>query len=421
MSTPTATAAPAPSAGLDFLRASRGVPQEMALISPNSNAYAASTEYRFESVAGDEGLAEAALIMLTLPITPTIATGNKLAFSPYRSFFPRVTVSKGGQVYQDTHPIQFRYERLLARRNAWLNRVSGTIGEGITLGQWAAANLPPSSLPALTTATAVTVTFYLHIPLRWLSALPWVGSPAAGMFPVGDTSEPLRITVFSPTALVGDDPMQNPILEHPGATDSVAINANSTVKAMLWYRQPLVYAPGAAPKIPVVGIQLIRVRNDIAIASVGGDIVIPHRNEYPHLGHFVLYQDGNADANATTLPGTALGLGNYGQIARYRERLTSTDPITDLDTADKINAWVTGWRQQVGQDLPDGVFPYWPYLGLDNPDGWYVDPDFEIGQQIPSYKQWKNAATILNLASGTTLGSTARATELSTYLTSVTF
>lgn len=411
----TATVAGQPGAsqsGLAFLPFSTPRPQEM---DGSPYTYATSTDFIFTSKSGVEGMAEAIVVVLTLPITPTIATGNKMAYSPLKSFFNRVVVSQGGQIYRDTHPIYYVLENAAMRRQRRLNFVP-TFGEEWTASQWAAANLPPTSLPALTTATAATITYVMVIPLR-----KFRGSEA-GMFPVGDATIPLRVELYSPTSLTGSDPENNPFLIHPGGTDSVAINSGSSVRCYLWYRTPLVYAGSGAVQAPVVGTQWIHTRTQTALTNVGSETYVAHRNLYPHDMIFHLVEDGNADPNATTGAGTYLGLLGAGSISRYQFRLTSTDTVDDLDSAQKIQAWLYGWALQWGVQPLDGLWPYVPILG-EAGLGLYTDQDLQVLHQFPNFQLWQNTQTVFTTAAGTTLNSAgsglARITTLSSYMSAV--
>lgn len=406
---PSGQQAAAPSSGSPFLPFSRPVPQEM---SGSPSGFATSQQYVFESQAGLEGLGEAIALVVSLNVTPTIATGNSIKYSPLRSFIPRIQLSQGGQVFRDIHPFFYSLRRAVMRRMQHINFLNTQVGEDFGTNQYMAANLPPSSLPALVTATAAQVTFVYMIPLRWLRAT------AAGMFPVGDTTTPLRLSVFTPVNLVGNDPEANPFLIHPGSSDTVAINSGS-IKALLWYRTPLVYAAKGKVATPVVGTQLMHVSNSQAMTSVGGDNILSHKNLYPHTMLFTLAEDGNADPNVAT---STLGMLNAANVARYRFRLTETDPVDDLDTADKILLWMLGWNTQLDFPMPDGVWPYIPWLG-EAGSGLYVDQNLETMYQFPSFQVWQNAQTILNLAGGTTLNGAgaglSRLTEWAEYLVSV--
>ena len=414
MSTPTATPNGAQGQqALPFIPFSRPLPQEM---SGSPATYALSKEIKFESVAGDEGLAEALILLINLPITPTIATGNAMKFSPLRSFLPRVRVSQGGQTFRDIHPYFYSLRRAVMRKLQQVNYLNVALGEDWFQQVYAAAKLPPSSLPTLTTATAATVQFAYVIPFRWLR-----GS-SAGMFPIGDSTTPLQVSVFTPTDLAGSDPEANPIILTAGSSDTVAINTGATITALLWYRQPLVYSPPGTVQTPVVGTQLMHTMNSIAMNAVGGDNTVSHKNLYPHTMLFTLVEDGEGDAKATTGQGTSLGMLQASQVARYRFRLTSTDPVDDLQTANEILAWMLGWRTQLGFDLPDGIWPYVPLLG-EAGSGLYTDQDLEMLHQFPNFATWQNAQTIINLVSGTSLNGSgtglSRISEWAEYLVSV--
>lgn len=403
---------PAGQSSLSFLPFSRPLPQEM---DGSPATYALSKEIKFESVAGDEGLAEALVLLVNLNITPTIATGNAMKFSPLRSFIPRIQVSQGGQVFRDIHPYFYTLRRAVMRKLQQINYQNTALGEDWVTNLYASSKLPPSSLPTLTTATAANVTFAYVIPFRWLR-----GS-VAGMFPVGDSTTPLKVSVFTPTSMTGSDPEANPILIKPGSSDSVAINSG-TVTALLWYRQPLVYAAKGTVSTPVIGTQLMHTMNSVNMASVGGDNTMSHKNLYPHTMLFTLVEDGNADPTATSGQAQSLGLLQASYIQRYRFRLTSTDPVDDLQTANEILAWMMGWRTQLDMDLPDGIWPYVPIFG-EAGSGLYTDQDLEMLHQFPDFSTWQNAQTIVNLAAGTTLNGAgaglSRMTEWAEYLVSV--
>lgn len=398
--------------GLPFLPFSVARPQEC---DGSPQTYATGTDFIFTSKSGVEGMAEAIVFVLTLPVTPTIASGNKMVYSPMRSFFNEFKLSQGGQTYRDTHPYYYVLENAAMRYRRILNRVP-SVGEEWATSQWATANLPPTSLPALTTGTAVTITYVMVIPLR-----KFRGS-AAGMFPVGDATIPLRIELFSPTALAGSDPENNPFLITAGSSDTVAINSGSTIRCYLWYRTPLVYAASGSVAAPVVGTQWIHTRTQTPLTSVGSETYVAHRNLYPHDMIFHLIEDGNANANATTSPGNYLGMLGAGSISRYQFRLTSTDTVDDLDTAQKIQAWLYGWQMQWGLQLPDGLWPYVPILG-EAGLGLYTDQDLQVLHQFPNFQVWQNTQTVFTVASGTSLNSSgtglARITTLASYMSAV--
>lgn len=407
----------AAAASASILTFGRAIPQTM---SGSPATYAAGQDLIFESQTGLDGFAEAVVVQVSMQVTPTITSPNKMAYSPLRSFFQRMTLSQGGTTFRDTHPFFYSLRRAMMRRNRQLNYI-GPSGQDFsqptfTGNEYAASSLALSALPALATATQVTVRYSYIIPLRWLR------NSTMGMFPVGDSSTPLRLQLFTPTNLVGSDPEANPFLIHPGSTDTVAL-ANATVTAILWYRVPLSYAGGTVPT-PKIGTQLVHARQQVAFTGTGVDIPVTHKNLYPHTMFFSIVEDGNADPNSTqSSTNNGLGLMPVTNLTRWRYRLTETDPVVDLDTSDKLLAHFAGWRQQLGIDLPDGIFPYAPILGEVSGVGEYVEPDLELLYQFPNFKTWQNTQTIANVANGTTLNGAAaglaRITELSEYLVGV--
>ena len=360
-----------------------------------SQTWNTSSQIEFQSIGGTLGLAEAAIVSFTMTVTPTIASGNSMDWSPMRTFANRVTISQGGETYKDIHPF-FWIVRNAVMRRLWLpNYANSNVGGDYATSQYAASNLG-TTLPALTTETAVTARFTFIIPFRWING------KLEGCFPIGDSSNPLVLNFFTPKTVAGTDPENNLFMIVPNSTDSVAIK-NATVKVILVYRTALSYAPNVTIATPVVGTQLKVTQSSIALNNVGSEVTVSHSNRFPHSMILTIVEDGNANPNTS---GNTLGLMNAANISRFRYKLTSETPVIDLDTDDKIFAYFQAQRLQLGFDLPDGVFPYFP-LFEENGSGYFTDPNLQNLHQIPDLNLWRNTMTGVTVASGTTINASA--------------
>jgi len=376
-----------------------------------SLAYALNSQIRFSSIAGNLGLAEGAFVRVNLNVTPTIAVGNAALFSPLRSFFTQVSIDQGGVNYKQVHPFFFVLRGATQRKLAKLNQINATPGADILQSSFAAAQCG-TVLPALATATPADIKFVYWIPFRQLSG------GLAGMFPVGDSSQPLNITLTTPTALGGFDPEASPILVTGG--DTVALNSG-TIDCVIVYRNALTYSPNVKVNPPRVGYQVKVAQNAQAIAGVGADIRIPHQIFLPHTNIFTLIQDGNANP---TIGGNTLGMMPFSNLSRLQFMLTDKTPVVDLNTANMFWAYQSALRTALGLDLPDGVFPYSPLLDLGGSGGAYMNPDLEILHQIPDLNVWRNSQTLVNIAAGTVINTNAglaRITTFSEYLDNVNY
>ena len=363
------------SAVVDFLKASNPRFQDL-----GTSAWGTGQTLSFQSLPGQLGLAEAVVLRIHGTVTPTLGTGAAI-WSAMHSFFTNVRLRQGGEVYKDWHPFGFELRNMLTERYRNPN-VSRTMG-GASPAY--AANLG-TALPAIAGAAALPVVWTLVIPLRWLGKL------AAGMMPVGDTSNPLVIELVTPTAVYGVDPENAPIIVSGGAT----VAANLSVSATLIYRQALSYRPGVQIQPPVVGSTLRAAQYSVPIDQVGAEVRVPHQNFYPHTMLLSVVEDGSA--NAATPYG---GLNTTG-VSRFRITLTSDAPVIDNDTAEKMNTFFLGLRLLNTVDVPDGVFPFVPQYE-ENGLGIYIDTDAEDVRQLPNLQDWRNMATGVTLAGGTSI------------------
>lgn len=355
-----------------------------------TQTYAAGSLLGFTSIAGDLGLCEAALITVNLNVTPTIASGNSIAWSPMRSFFNRVQVEQGGETYKDVHPWFFILRNALNRRMYLPNYNNTNVGGDYSPSQYATGYLG-NTLPGLVTGTAASAVFQFLIPFRWLRGR------LEGMFPIGDSSNPLTIRLSIPTPIYGSDPENNLFLVHSPSTDSVAINSG-TVNVVLIFRSALAYAPNTTISTPVVGSQLKVVQSSVGFTQIGSEISVGHSNRYPHTMIVTVVEDGNANTDTHN----TLGMMNAINISRFRFILTTKTPVIDLDEAPKIAAFFSGQREELGFDLPDGVFPFFP-LFQQHGIGYFNDPNLEEVHQIPDFNIWRNALTGVTVASGTAI------------------
>lgn len=360
-----------------------------------TQTYAAGSLLEFTSIAGDLGLCEAALITVNLNVTPTIASGNGMAWSAMRSFFNRVQVEQGGETYKDVHPWFFILRNALNRRLYLPNYFNSNLGGDFPNSQYAISTLG-GALPALATGVAATATFQFLIPFRWLRGR------LEGMFPIGDSSNPLSIRLSIPKTLSGNDPENNLVIISPGSSDSITVNSGS-VNVVLIFRSALAYAPNTTISTPVVGSQLKVTQSSNALSQVGSEVATDHSNRYPHTMIITVVESGDANSDSGNT-----GLMNANNISRFRFILTTKTPIIDLDEAPKIAAFFAGQREELGFDLPDGVFPFFP-LFQQHGIGYFNDPNLEEVHQIPDFNIWRNALTGVTVASGTAINSSGAA------------
>lgn len=378
--------------------------------------YVAGSKLTFQSVAGEVGLAEALIVTFRLNVTPTIAAGNSMAFSPMRSFATRMVLSQGGEVYKDCHPFFYTLKLLTSKRRFVNNLTTGAWGSDIATPQYPVGRLG-TTLPALANGAATGKFVYKFIiPLRWLK-----GSKV-GMFPIGDSSNPLQLDIYLPATLAGVDPMNNPFLIVPGSTDSVALTAAgpNTVQVMAVYRKALSYKPGLVIATPVIGSQVKVVQSTVGVSQVGSEVSVPHTTLFPHPSMYTVVNDGDANPNTA---GNSLGMLTWDKVSRFRIALTSQTPIIDLQDSTKIEDYFQQLRMALGLDLPDGVWPFVPIFMIE--DGFYVDPDLQHLHQFPNFNTWRNALTGLTVAAGTTINSSsaglARIITMSEYLVGVNY
>lgn len=371
-----------------FLDAS--VPQIGGMRNANQAAatYEAGTSYTFSGKAGDVGLAEFIRVRVFGTATQTAGTGTSpgVAWSAMESFFTSVRVKLGDTPIKEVHPFYFRVRNLTRRRNFLPGHAPAN------QSNIASKNLP-FALPTLTTSgSAYNFVWELLIPLRWLR------SELIGGIPTGDSTNPVNVELFTPQNLYGVDPQNNLFIVSGGTT--VAVTA--TVTATYVYRTAMSYTPGISIAAPVVGQTVRATSTTQAIDIVGDETPVTVTAKRPTSALFLILQDGNA----TPVPATgANGSGlSTNMLSRLRFVLSNQATVFDLDTDEKLYAYLDAFRLSNEVDLPDGVVP----ITFDQ-EGWlsgfYNDPNLEDIAQFPNFGQWRNAFVGFTVASGYTLNS----------------
>ena len=387
--------AQAQTTALPFLNGSSPLIEEMQGPSGGSQqAYTLGKTLAWNSKDGAVGLAEEIRIRITGTVTPTLGAGAAI-WSAMRSFFTTIRVKQGGTTIKEWHPFGYVLLRQRMRRNT--NDVNAPTVVSAYSGPSATFPLG-SALPAIVGAAAIPFAFTLVIPLRPFRHL------MLGAMQCGDNTNPIVLECVTPASAQDVDPEAAPVIVSGGATVAFAANVNATYL----YRRPFVYQKGVSVEAPVVGFVIRDSHNSVAISQVGSDIPISHKNLYPHIAIASVIEDGQSNA-ATGVTGLSTS-----EIVKFIFQLTEEMKVINCDTQNKINHYLGIQREIYGQDAPDGVFLYDPYL-VNFGAELLTEPELQDPHPVPDFQIWSNAQTVFQLASGTVINTNPGIARIRTF------
>lgn len=189
----------------------------------------------------------------------------------------------------------------------------------------------------------------IPIPLKIIHALE-----PAGMLPIFGTSSAVRITVNCAQAIVGTDPLDNAI----ASNGTVAVTG--TVQVNFAYRDGTRFDTTAkdvmVPQL-LTGLPTVQMDIDVPTTELRAGAYVPGR--LTKLEQFLFVNDIIIDGNQSNkfmLPSNLLGLG-ISSDANASDWLWQVGQGTRLG-ADGMAMWQRDLRETWGQDLDDGVIPW---------------------------------------------------------------
>lgn len=304
------------------------------------------------------------------------------------NLFSSVELSLGGGPFQRVSPF-FYALRKKAMNPGWKPGMSaaGTFGYAANVA-W--------DVPAIS-ATAGSTTdnyarFTMEVPLQAAHGL------IAGHLPLGDATitAKLRLTVAS--NLYGSDHYENPVVGGTSVTVAIGTAQTSTVGVDISYRT----TPATRTQVPdpIVG-QVLNIQEQVTpITGTGADIPIYFKNPFLYLRLWHVLIDGT-------------GAPDSSDVTNFELDLFPGLPQFEYNTPASLQAYYEKINSLYRGDLDTGVFVFDMWSGNDP-----VNPN---GDQMIDGTLFQTLQTRMRLASGASVGSSAKIITYAEALSPVNF